>query len=86
MSESASLSRDQVARLTARLERVGAVSASGEIEAPAHAALPELGIIFFSGLTRGLEPFTKPYKQTKAAETHARNKSRPLATRATPKL
>lgn len=57
MSESASLSRDQVARLTARLERVGAVSASGEIEAPAHAALPELGIIFFSGLTRGLEPY-----------------------------
>lgn len=57
MSESASLSRDQVARLTARLERVGVAPDRVEIEAPARTALPELGIIFFSGLTPGLGPY-----------------------------
>src|SRR5690242_3828202 len=57
MSESASLSRDQVARLTARLERVGVAPDRIESEAPARTALPQLGIIFFSGLTPGLGPY-----------------------------
>jgi natural product biosynthesis luciferase-like monooxygenase protein len=57
MSESASLSRDQVARLTARLERVGVAPDRVESGAPERTALPELGIIFFSGLTPGLGPY-----------------------------
>lgn len=57
MSESAALSREQVARLTARLQRVGTPPAKGESDAPTRAALPELGIIFFSGLTGGQAPY-----------------------------
>jgi natural product biosynthesis luciferase-like monooxygenase protein len=57
MSESTVLSREQVARLTARLQRVGAASKYGESDAKTRAALPELGIIFFSGLTSGQAPY-----------------------------
>lgn len=57
MSESTTLSREQVARLTARLQHLGAAPDAGESAALARAALPELGIIFFSGLASGLGPY-----------------------------
>lgn len=56
MSESPALSRDQLARLTARLQRLGAAQVGGRA-APSCAALPNLGIIFFSGLISGLGPY-----------------------------
>lgn len=60
MSDATTLSRDQLDRLTARLQRFGAAPAAlvkKESMAAPRAAMPDLGVIFFSGLASGLGPY-----------------------------
>lgn len=57
MSNTSTLSRDQVAQLTARLQGLKIEAAPAERQPPSRSQLPELSIIFFSGLSTEHGPY-----------------------------